>query len=76
MNWWSWLRRETLFCGHCILRRHCEGGRVGGMQVEDVGEWEGCRWRVWEGGRDAGGGCGRDVGGRDVGGGCGRVGGM
>jgi len=27
VNWWSWLRRETLFCGHCISRRHCEGGR-------------------------------------------------
>ena len=22
------------------------------MQVEDVGGWEGCRWRMWEGRRD------------------------
>ena len=30
------------------------------MQVEDVGGWEGCRWRMWEGvGEGARGGCGR-----------------
>ena len=33
--------------------------------MEDVGGWEGCRWRMWEGGRGAGGGCGR-VGGMQV----------
>ena len=33
--------------------------------MEGVGGWEGCRWRMWEGGRDAGGGCGR-VGGVQV----------